>query len=51
MNPSKTAAAKLLAMKYRSPYPRAAKHGKHSELQGFPNTRGLDKQSPRKKSH
>lgn len=38
---AKTGAAKDAAKKLRSPYPRAAKHGKHANLQGFPNTRDL----------
>lgn len=40
-NQAKTLEAKKSAKTKRSPYPRAATHGKHVELQGFPNTRGL----------
>lgn len=33
----------------RSPFPRAAKHSKHAELQGFPNTREAAKVSQQSK--
>lgn len=32
----------------RSVWPRAPKHGKHSDVQGFPNTRGLKGSVPPK---
>lgn len=39
-NQAKTPEAKALARKQLSTWPRAHKHGKHSDIQGFPNTRG-----------
>lgn len=49
MNEGKTASAKALAIKLRSTYPRAPKHGKHAEIQGFPNTRGMNTTQPQRR--
>ena len=38
-NAAKTAEAKTAAKRKLSPYPRSPKHGKHSFVQGDPNTK------------